>query len=282
MIMKLLFFFLGSICFYCSGYSRSIIIKGDSLYGINTILTKGDPGKYCLLINCFSKSDRLIDGKLIRPLILIKCFFTDLNNYKNEVEKNQTAFGISLNLYAEQIVIPNLLKDLAVNIKSFHPMETLTNDEYIDTVIFFENNKYYTLSGTIFAEFYNVIPFEQKSILQSNTTLINVNSLIPKSLFGGKVIDPNDKVPPFLIDGTMESAGKILLLKRINSRRYKFCRIPNDSSDDPHIFYSEFLFDPDKGVVGLYSKFIESVEYMTSEGGKIVASKGYYNFLPVN
>lgn len=279
--MRLIILLAGIFIVIHPGYSRSLLLKEDSTFSLNMVLTRADTDKYCLLINCFSKSDRIIEDKLVRPLILIKCFLGDISNYQTEISSENITSAMLLSLYSELVVLPNLVKDLTLNLQSFQREEEVISDEFIDTLIVFKNNKYYRIGGLILSEFYNVVPFRQKSVFQANSTLINTLSIIPGSLFRGAFTNVADKTAPFLLNGKLVSTGRILLLQRLGNNTYKFCKIPDDVVDDPHIFYLEFIFNPKTGITGFYSKYIELTSYLTSSGGKVITSDKYYNFLPM-
>lgn len=231
------------------------------------ILNSND--KACYVLNCLSKEYIKSGGFPIKPLLVFKVF--EYTGKRVKIAKPSAC--ILLNDYLKKTVLGKLVSDMWLKADNLTSANSDPNTFLIDSLVIYDGQSHFWIDGGIcIEEFFNVYPFQQVNLLQTNQSIFNTQSLVSPIHSWTADSLPIPEVEEML-------GGKMFLLRK-DKDEYTFFRHRFDCSDCTLSFYNEYVYKKDYGVIGFMSKYLQYNNNATSRemSGKIIESDKYYRF----
>lgn len=258
--------------------AQTLLYQLNNQYNTNFIKTAGNDST-CYIINITPKEQQTEFNQKNKSIYTFKVFCKGFLVKKKETETEE-----------KKIVLFDTLKkkidDILTNSLSLNTI-TLKNESGTDYQMLFDNlivigsDSIYSFNGKVLVNYYILKDFKQFSPLQSNSILINTNSIITK--FEYSKDREQDSIPlrpisPNFLNYT--ATGKIYLIaKKKSKQEFTFCRYIVPIADDNYHKTELFTYKINVGIIGFKGRYIYSSKFILPFVGPW--SLKYFDFRPV-
>jgi hypothetical protein len=281
-----------SISIYHNCFSQTLLIESGNEYIINREqLLSTDLSKKCFIINIISKKWIAANDTKVKPMVVLKIF-------SDSSEKISFQEVKSIKNYTNLLTIQQIVQK-AANTVSTHlllKVSTLIQQygeeavfDGLKKIVLKSGNKLYEVNGEIICQFFNLLDFEQLSLVQSNVSIINTKAIAEKAFYQ-KVESTNDSfaVRPFSLSekSLFDLQGKIFLEKRNADSSFHFYRVHFMCQDCIFRGFEAFDYMQNIGIINFTSKIpirffrpIKVRERNSEVYEELAESEKYYHFL---